>query len=103
MKCIESNKNKNWHNKTLGTINSSPFNSTFNKIGNGINNRKIKLPNKIDFKAKKPHRNNSTSIIRGEIDERKTILNRKFYCDKNANYLGLNKSGTKKRNSKIRE
>jgi len=101
IKYIEPNKNKNWHNKTMGTINSSIFNSTYNKIGSGINNRKIKMPIKNEFKVTKPHRNNSTSIIRGEIDERKTISNSKFYGDKNGNYLGLNKSGTKKRNFNI--
>ena len=101
MKHIESNKNKNWHNKTMGTINSTFFNLTYNKIGNGISNRKIKMPNKNEFKIAKPNRNNSTSIIRGEIDEKKTISNSKFYGDKNVNYLGLNKSGTKKRNFNI--
>ena len=101
MKYLESNKNKNWHNKTMGTINNSTYNFTYNKIGNGINNRKIKMPNKNEFKVTKPHRNNSTSIIRGEIDERKTISNSKFYGDKNVNYLGLNKSGTRKRNFNI--
>ena len=101
MKYIEPNKNKNWHNRTMGIINSITFNSTYNKIWNGINSRKMKMPNKNEFKARKPHRNNSTSIIRGEIDEKKTISNSKFYGDKNVNFLGLNKSGTKKRNFDI--
>ena len=101
MKYLEPNKNKNWHNKTMGTINNNVFNSTYNKIVNGINNRKIKMPIKNDFKVTKKHRNNSTSIIRGEMDERKTISNSKYYGDKNTNYIGLNKSGTKNRNFSI--
>ena len=101
MKYLESNKNKNWHNKTMGTINNNIFSSTYNKIANGINNRKIKMPIKNEFKITKKHRNHSTSIIRGEMDERKTISNSKYYGDKNTNYLGLNKSGTKNRNFSI--
>ena len=101
MKYLDPNKNKNWHNKTMGTINNNVFNSTYNKIVNGINNRKINMPIKNEFKVTKKHRNNSTSIIRGEMDERKTISNSKYYGDKNANFLGLNKSGTKNRNFSI--
>ena len=83
------------------TINNNVFNSTYNKIINEINNRKIKIPIKNEFKVTKKRRNNSTSIARGEMDERKTISNSKYYGDKNANYLGLNKSGTKNRNFSI--
>jgi len=101
MKYLESNKNKNWHNKSMGTINNNVINFTYNKIINGVNNRKIKMPIKNDFKITKKNRNNSASIIRGEIDERKAISNSKYYDDKNANYIGLNKSGPKNRNFSI--
>ncbi len=86
---IEHHKSQNSNNsKTINTINSNGlFNSTFSKIINGINNKKIKIPIKNEYTILKQPRNHSISILKGENDESKSIL-----FNKNEKYPNLNKS-----------
>ena len=91
---LEQHKNQNPNNnKTLSGINSNIFNSTYNKIINGFNNKKIKIPIKNEYKIIKQPRNNSISVLHGENDESKSIL-----INKKEKYPSLNKSGNKTRN-----
>ena len=91
---LEQHKNQNPNNnKTISGINSNIFNSTYNKIINGLNNKKIKIPIKNEYKIIKQPRNNSISVLHGENDESKSIL-----INKKEKYPSLNKSGNKTRN-----
>ena len=86
--------NKNLNNNTINAINTNIFAGSYNKVINGINNKKIKIPIKKDFNLLKQPRNNSISVIRGrETDESKTLIKGKH----------LHKSGskTKTNNNKI--
>ena len=95
---LEQHKNQNPNNtKTINAKNNNIFNSTFNKIINGLNNKKIKIPIKNEFKIIK-QRNNSISVLHAENDESKSILINKNYGDKKNKYPSLNKSGNKTRN-----
>ena len=88
---IEHHKNQNPNNnKTISTINSNIFNSTFSRIINGLNNKKGKIPIKNEYFILKQPKNHSLSVIKGEGDESKSIL-----VVKNEKYPNLNKNKTR--------
>ena len=88
---IEHHKNQNPNNnKTISTINSNIFNSTFSRIINGLNNKKTKIPIKNEYTLLKQPKNYSLSVIKGEGDESKSIL-----VNKNEKYPNLNKNKTR--------
>ena len=87
------------NNNKANSINSNIFNSTYNKIINNFNNKKIKIPIKNDFTLLKQGRNNSISVIRLENDESKSILINKINGDKSQEYPNLYNTGNKTKNS----
>ena len=87
------NKNKKSNNQK---INTNLFTATYNKIINGINNRKIIIPVKNEFNLMKQQRNNSISAIRRRVEDKsKTIYLNKYNEDKTDKYY---KSGSKNKN-----
>ena len=92
---LENYKNKNKKNNNQ-KINTNLFTATYNKIINGINNRKIIIPVKNEFNLMKQQRNNSISAIRRRVEDKsKTIYLNKYNEDKTDKYY---KSGTKNKN-----
>ena len=93
--------NKNINNNTINAINTNIFSPSYNKIINGINNKKIVLPIKKEFSIIKHQRNNSISILRDrDNNESKTLSINKY--NKERNDIFLQKSGNKmKNNNKI--
>ena len=93
--------NKNINNNTINAINTNIFSPSYNKIINGINNKKIIIPIKKEFSIIKHQRNNSISILRDrDNNETKTLSINKYNKERNDKFL--QKSGNKmKNNNKI--
>ena len=88
--------NKNLNNNTINAINTNMFSPSYNKIINGINNKKIILPIKKEFSMINNinnQRNNSISVLRErENNDNKTISHNKYNGEK------FQKSGSKVKN-----
>ena len=93
---FEKNKNKNKNNnKSTSTINAHFLgSSTYNRM-NQLNNKKIKYHLKNDFNSLKNLRNNSSTIIKVERDESKSLSVNKNNIDRNKVDNLLYKSGNK--------
>ena len=92
---LEHNKKNN--NNTINAINTNAFSPSYNKVINGITNKKITIPIKKEFTIIKHQRNNSISILRDrENNESKTFSLNKFNKE-NEKYF--QKSDNKMKNS----
>jgi hypothetical protein len=80
---LEHNKQSN--NNTINGINTNILAGSYNKVINGIINKKIKIPIKKEISQRKQPRNNSISFKR-ETDENKTIIKAKHLYKSGSTY-----------------
>ena len=71
-------RNHNSSNNTINAVNSNMFSPSYNKVINGISNRKIILPIKKEFNIIKHQRNNSISVLRERENNKNKTLNDKY-------------------------
>ena len=71
-------RNHNSSNNTINAVNSNMFSPSYNKVINGISNRKIILPVKKEFNIIKHQRNNSISVLRERENNKNKTLNDKY-------------------------
>ena len=84
---LEHNKIRNNHHQTINTINTNIFTSTYNRIINGNNNKKVIIPVKNDFNRKKTKSNSVASIKRKEEEYNDNISLNKHNRDNNEKFL----------------
>ena len=84
---LEHNKMRNNHHQTINTINTNIFTSTYNRIINGNNNKKVIIPVKNDFNRKKTKSNSIASIKRKEEEYNDNISLNKHNRDNNEKFL----------------
>ena len=84
---LEHNKMRNNHHQTINTINTNIFTSTYNRIINGNNNKKVIIPVKNDFNRKKTKSNSVASIKRKEEEYNDNISLNKHNRDNNEKFL----------------
>ena len=84
---LEHNKMRNNHHQTINTINTNIFTSTYNRIINGNNNKKVIVPVKNDFNRKKTKSNSIASIKRKEEEYNDNISLNKHNRDNNEKFL----------------
>ena len=79
----------NSSNKTINNINNNNiFTFTYNRIVNGTNKNKLRIPIKNEFNTIKNHRNNSMQAIRFEEDEKRSESMNKIMNNNNNNKSG---------------
>ena len=66
---IGNYRNRNNKTRNNNNNNTNIFTSTYDKVTNGINSRKIIIPIKKEFSLIKQQRNNSISVLRGRDNE----------------------------------
>ena len=85
---LDHNKLRNNHHQTINAINTNIFTSTYNRIVNGSNNKKVFAPDKNDFNIRKQAKSNSiTSIKRKEEEYNDNISHNKYNRDNNEKFL----------------
>ena len=85
---LDHNKLRNNHHQTINAINTNIFTSTYNRIINGSNNKKVFAPVKNDFNIRKQAKSNSiTSIKRKDEEYNDNISHNKYIRDNNDQFL----------------
>ena len=99
---LDHNKLRNNHHQTINAINTNIFTSTYNRIINGSNNKKVFAPVKNDFNIRKQAKSNSiTSIKRKEEEYNDNISHNKYNRDNNEKFLRKSLNQTKSFNKSI--
>ena len=98
---LEHNKMRNNHHQTINTINTNIFTSTYNRIINGNNNKKVIVPAKNDFNRKKTKSNSIASLKRKEEKYYDDISLNKYNRDNNEKFLHKSINQTKSFNKTL--
>ena len=98
---LEHNKMRNNHHQTINTINTNIFTSTYNRIINGNNNKKVIVPAKNDFNRKKTKSNSIASLKRKEEKYYDDVSLNKYNRDNNEKFLHKSINQTKSFNKTL--
>ena len=66
---LDHNRKRNNHHQTINAINTNIFTSTYNRIINGSNNKKVFIPFKNEFNLRKHKKSNSIASIKRKEEE----------------------------------